>query len=152
MVKPAIVPFAQVALEVLYNAKLSTAARTLYAIVVSKVNKEGYCYATNETLAEWLGTTERTVGRNLKELKNAELLKTFNKGLSRKIYPQIVIKRVDKNMQKGTTPVSTYNSLSKERQKKVLWLAPSALLANDTIGSPPNEMDCSSTNETNAIP
>ena len=69
MSKPKVQPFAQVPLEVLYNTELSTAARTHYAIILSKVNKEGYCYATNETLANWLGTTERTVGRNLKELK-----------------------------------------------------------------------------------
>jgi len=136
---PKIVPFAQVPLEVLYNPKLSTSARTLYAIVLSKVNKEGYCYATNETLAEWLGTTERTVRRNLKELKTAELVKTFNEGLSRKIYPQIVIKGEDKNMQKGETTVSTYNSLSKERQRRVVWQKPSSSSAADSNESTPNE-------------
>jgi hypothetical protein len=139
MSKPKVVPFAQVPLEVLYNPKLSTSARTLYAIVLSKVNKEGYCYATNETLAEWLGTTERTVRRNLKELKTAELVKTFNEGLSRKIYPQNVIKREDKNMPKGETTVSTYNSLSKERQRRVLWQRPSPSSGSDPVGSSPNE-------------
>jgi predicted transcriptional regulator len=139
MTKPKIIPFAQVPLEVLYNPKLSTSARTLYAIVLSKVNKEGYCYATNETLAEWLGTTERTVRRNLKELKTAELVKTFNEGLSRKIYPQIVIKGEDKNMQKRETTVSTYNSLSKERQRRVVWQKPSSSSAADSNESTPNE-------------
>lgn len=145
MSKPKVQPFAQVPLEVLYNTKLSTAARTLYAIVLSKVNKEGYCYATNETLANWLGTTERTVGRNLKELKDVELVKTFYTGLSRKIYPQDVVKKedkgIDKNMQKGTTSMSTYNSLSKERQeRKVLWQRPSTFsLSSDPLGSSPNE-------------
>ena len=139
MAKPKVVPFAQVPLEVLYNAELSTSARTLYAIVLSKVNKEGYCYATNETLAEWLGTTERTVRRNLKELKVNLLVKTFNEGLSRKIYPQNVIKREDKNMPKGETSVSTYNSLSKERQRRVLWQRPSPSSGSDPVGSSPNE-------------
>jgi hypothetical protein len=139
MAKPRVVPFAQVPLEVLYNPKLSTSARTLYAIVLSKVNKEGYCYAANETLAEWLGTTERTVRRNLKELKVNLLVKTFNEGLSRKIYPQIVIKREDKNMPKGETTVSTYNSLSKERQRRVLWQRPSPSSGSDPVGSSPNE-------------
>jgi hypothetical protein len=136
---PKVVPFAQIPLEVLYNPELSTAARTLYAIVLSKVNKEGYCYATNETLAEWLGTTERTVRRNLKELKNKTLVKTFNEGLSRKIYPQIVIKGEDKNMQKGETTVSTYNSLSKERQRRVVWSKPSPSSTQDSNESTPNE-------------
>ena len=139
MAKPKVVPFAQVPLEVLYNAELSTSARTLYAIVLSKVNKEGYCYATNETLAEWLGTTERTVRRNLKELKVNLLVKTFNEGLSRKIYPQIVIKKEDKNMPKGETTVSTYNSLSKEKQRRVLWQRPSPSSGSDPVGSSPNE-------------
>lgn len=143
MTKPKVQPFAQVPLEVLYNTELSTAARTLYAIVLSKVNKEGYCYATNETLANWLGTTERTVGRNLKELKDVELVKTFYTGLSRKIYPQNKVeidqKGVDKNMQKGTTQMSTYNSLSKERQRRVLWQRPSPSSGSDPIGSSPNE-------------
>lgn len=143
MSKPKVQPFAQVPLEVLYNTELSTAARTLYAIILSKVNKEGYCYATNETLANWLGTTERTVGRNLKELKDVELVKTFYTGLSRKIYPQNKVetpqKGVDKNMQKGTTQMSTYNSLSKERQRKVLWQKPSPFSELDPVGSSPNE-------------
>jgi len=136
---PKVIPYAKVPLEVLYNSELSTSARTLYAIVLSKVNKEGYCYATNETLAEWLGTTERTVRRNLEELKTKTLVKTFNEGLSRKIYPQIYIKGEDKNMPKGETPMSTYNSLSKERQRRVLWQRPSPSSASDPIGSSPNE-------------
>lgn len=141
--KPDVKPFAQIPLEVLRNTKLSHAAIVLYGLILSKVNKEGYCYATNETLAEWHGTSESTVVKRLKELKGAELVKTFYTGLSRKIYPQnkveISQKEIVENHQKGVSNSTTYNSLSKERQRRVLWQRPSPSSGSDPIGSSPNE-------------
>jgi predicted transcriptional regulator len=140
---PKVTPFAQVPLEVLYNAELSHSARVLYALILSKVAKEGHCFATNETLAEWLGTSESTVVKRLKELKSKELIKTFytttEAGSTRKIYPQIVIKRVVENQQKGVSNSISNNSLSKERQRRVLWQRPSPSSGSDPVGSSPNE-------------
>ena len=140
---PKIVPFTQIPLEVLYNTELSHSAIILYGLILSKVNKEGYCYATNETFAGWLGSSESTVVKRLKELKSAELIKTFYTGLSRKIYPQNKVEKTEKeiveNQQKGLSNSTTYNSLSKERQRRVLWQRPSPSSGSDPIGSSPNE-------------
>jgi len=122
-------PFAQIPLSVLCNSKLSASARVLYGLIISKHSSEGYCYATNSTLAEWLGTTESTVVKRLKELKNEGLIKFFyatnEQGTSRKIYPQVLPKGDIENHQKGVSKTTRDNTLSKERVKKVLWQRPS---------------------------
>ena len=46
---------------VLYNKELKANEKLLYAIITSLACKEGYCFASNEYLAEKLGVNRKTV-------------------------------------------------------------------------------------------
>lgn len=56
---------------VLYNFDVSGDAKILYLIVMNLANDKGYCFASNQYLAERTRCSDRTVQRHLSELKDA---------------------------------------------------------------------------------
>ena len=59
-----IIPF-----EVLSNQNLSDKAKLLYGVIAGLAVNEGYCWATNEQIAELYEVEERTIRRRLEELE-----------------------------------------------------------------------------------
>ena len=86
--------YAVIPAAILYNDRLKASAKLLYAIITSLANKEGYCYASNQYLAQKLGVEQRTISRLLTELRNnnyiiIEIIKNDNgQIIKRKIYLQ----------------------------------------------------------------
>lgn len=78
--------------EVLYSKELSSSEKLLYATITSLSQKDGYCYANNETIASLYGTTEVTISRQIKNLKDngfieIEYERNGSSIKKRKIYP-----------------------------------------------------------------
>lgn len=73
--------YAIIPANVRYDSKLPANAKLLYGEITALCNKEGYCWATNDYFAELYNTTDKTISRWIKHLKDRELieckLKTF---------------------------------------------------------------------------
>lgn len=67
-------------------------AKELYALILLRSKKYGYCYMTNHQLAEYFSTTPRTIVNLLKKLKDSNVIRvdTIDKH-HRRIYPLYTI-------------------------------------------------------------
>ena len=110
-------PFTQVPISVLIDKELSATSKVLYAFILSKVNGAGYCWASNETLAEAMSCTPRKISKDLAELQTREYIKRFFDKKGRKIYPQITVKGTEQMLQSPMNSRSGNNSPSKEGQE-----------------------------------
>lgn len=78
---------------ILFNEKLKPNEKLLYAIITALANKEGYCFASNNYLAELLGVKSHTISiwvSNLSKMNFVcvELIKNEkNEIIQRRIYP-----------------------------------------------------------------
>ena len=77
---------------VLYNKELKANEKLLYAIITSLACKEGYCFASNQYLAEKLDVNPKTISSWISDLKDknfviVELIRNENKQIiQRRIY------------------------------------------------------------------
>ena len=78
--------------KILYNKELKANEKLLYAMITSLACKEGYCFATNNYLAEELGVHPKTVSSWISDLRDknyikVEMVRSENKQIiQRKIY------------------------------------------------------------------
>ncbi len=56
------------------DKELSDGSKLLYGLILSLSQKDGYCYAPNEYLAETLNKSKRMVGYYLDELKQKKVI------------------------------------------------------------------------------
>ncbi len=61
--------FTQIPNDILFNSELNIYSRVLFGIILSLSRENGYCYASNEYLAERIGGTGRAVTNWILELK-----------------------------------------------------------------------------------
>lgn len=82
-------------------------AKELYALILLRSKKYGYCYMTNQQFAEYFSTTTRTVVNLLKKLKESNVIhvETIDKH-HRRIYPLYTIKPQE-NIQEKNSSYST---------------------------------------------
>lgn len=80
--------FITIPAHIYLNKELSKTTQNLYGLIISLTNQEGYCYATNKTIAKMLDCSLSSVTRGLQQLKDSNLIKIElnNLGNSRKIY------------------------------------------------------------------
>ena len=110
-------PFTQVPLSVLTDPELSATAKILYAFILARMNRAGYCWASTETLSGELNCTPRKITKDLAELQTREYIKRFFDKKGRKIYPQITVKGGEQMLQSPMNSRSGNNSPSKEGQE-----------------------------------
>lgn len=92
---------------VLTHDDLTDGAKMTYALILGLSNQFGYCFATNETLAEMRNTSESTLRRHIKELLDAEMLKAeYNFRNDRRLYPIIKPTSYEKMSQNRKNGVS----------------------------------------------
>ena len=60
--------------HVYLNQSLSKSTQTLYGLLIALAHKDGYCYATNKSLAEMLEISISTINKSLAQLKQHELI------------------------------------------------------------------------------
>jgi DNA-binding MarR family transcriptional regulator len=76
---------------VLTNEIISDASKITYALILGLSNQYGYCFATNEALADMRRTSESSIKRHLKELiDNKCIVAEYNKRNDRRITPNIM--------------------------------------------------------------
>ena len=85
--------YAVIPASVLFNENLKSNEKLLYAIITVLANKEGYCYASNNYLADLLNAQSHTVSKWVSHLKELgfvclDIIKS-DKGeiIQRRIYP-----------------------------------------------------------------
>lgn len=79
-------------------------AKELYALILLRSKKYGYCYMTNHQLAEYFSTTPRTIVNLLKKLKESNVIHvvTIDKH-HRRIYPLYTIKSQENIQEKNSS-------------------------------------------------
>lgn len=108
--------YAVIPAVILFRDDLSANAKLLYAILTNLCDRDGYCWATNEYLAEQFKISERAVSRWIAQLEklgfiHSEMVPNA-KGSERRIYAGIFVVKaggidknvytdVDKNVERG---------------------------------------------------
>lgn len=81
--------------EVLFCRELTHGAKVLYGMLTSLCDREGYCWATNDYLAEVFDLSESTVTRWLSQLERLGFIRsemvTTPKGSERRIYAGLFV-------------------------------------------------------------
>jgi hypothetical protein len=73
--------FTQVPNFILTNKDLSVGAKLYYAMLLKYAREKDYCFPGQQTLAEDMGSSERSVRTYQKELEDADLLEVTQRGL-----------------------------------------------------------------------
>lgn len=76
----------KIPISVLMDKSISPSAKLLYGVIVVLSYVRDYCFADNTYLAETLNTTNRTITRLIKELKDNDYIYIVNDKYKRKIY------------------------------------------------------------------
>ncbi|CAB4157440.1 Helix-turn-helix domain containing protein [uncultured Caudovirales phage] len=114
--------FAQIPNSILMDPKISALEVRIYGIILGKSNKEGYCWASNETFAEWCGCSERWIRESLTKLKVLDYIKVEQESVKgkteRKIFPQIKVEAQEElQFQTRRNYSSSNNTLSLKRKR-----------------------------------
>lgn len=113
--------FAQIPNEVLTDPDLSALEVRIYALILSKCNKEGYCWASNETFGKWASCTPKWASSTISKLEKKKYvrleLNTKDNKTNRKIYPLIVVERVELQFHPPMNYSSSNNTLSLKRKR-----------------------------------
>ena len=83
--------YIKIPISVLMNKSISPNAKLLYGVIVVLSYVRDYCFADNTYLAETLNTTNRTITRLIKELKDHNYIYITNEKHKRKIYIKDVL-------------------------------------------------------------
>ena len=75
--------FTQVPNFILTNKQLSVGAKLYYAMLLKYAREKDYCFPGQQTLAEDMGSSERSVRTYQKELEDAEVLEVTQRGLGK---------------------------------------------------------------------
>mgnify|MGYP004660758099 CR=1 FL=1 len=78
--------YVKIPISVLMDKSISPNAKLLYGVIVVLSYVRDYCFADNTYLAETLNTTNRTITRLIKELKDSNYIYITNEKHKRKIY------------------------------------------------------------------
>ena len=78
--------YVKIPISVLMDKSISPNAKLLYGVIVVLSYVRDYCFAGNTYLAETLNTTNRTITRLIKELKDSNYIYIINEKHKRKIY------------------------------------------------------------------
>ena len=75
--------FTQVPNFILTNKELSVGAKLYYAMLLKYAREKDYCFPGQQTLAEDMGSSERSVRTYQKELENVGFLEVVQRGLGK---------------------------------------------------------------------
>ena len=75
--------FTQVPNFILTNKELSVGAKLYYAMLLKYAREKDYCFPGQQTLAEDMGSSERSVRTYQKELEDAQFLEVTQRGLGK---------------------------------------------------------------------
>jgi Helix-turn-helix domain len=78
--------FTQVPNFILTNKNLGVGAKLYYAMLLKYAREKDYCFPGQETIAEDMGSTDRSVRTYQKELEEAGFLEVTQRGLGKTNY------------------------------------------------------------------
>lgn len=90
---------------VLDDVEVPSSAKLLFGRILGLTQRNGYCWATNEFLAEQMGVDARTVRRHIGLLKKKDYLSVEDENGERRIVCHV--RGEDKNVRGGRTKMST---------------------------------------------
>lgn len=108
--------------KVLHNKKLTKGAKLIYIEIVNECGKHGYCKLTNAYFSKCFNTSETSISKWIKELKDNKVIKHSCKFMQEqnKNIRTIHIVGIEENKLKNTfkktlrTPLSKVNNISKD--------------------------------------
>lgn len=110
--------------RILFNDKhLTKTDIVLLSLIISLALKNGYCYASNDYLTEYINVSVRTINYSLSKLKNLKYILIKYENNKRRIYlnmEKIPTKVADEGAKEGSEEVAsscTYN-ISSNKYKK----------------------------------
>lgn len=71
--------YAIIPATVRYDKNLNNGAKLLYGEITALCNKEGYCWASNKYFSNLYNTSDRTISRWVKQLKDGGYIDCINK-------------------------------------------------------------------------
>lgn len=71
--------YAIIPATVRYDKKLNSGAKLLYGEITALCSKEGYCWASNKYFSDLYDTSDRTISRWVKQLKDGGYINCKNK-------------------------------------------------------------------------
>jgi len=106
--------YAVIPANVRYDKELSAQSKLIYAEISSLVNAKGYCWATNQYIAEMYGLTKESISRCISQLEkngyiSTQIIKKDKQITERRIFLSIAIDR--KN---NTYPEKSQDPLDKK--------------------------------------
>lgn len=103
--------------HVYLNQSLSKSSQTLYGLLIALAHKDGYCYATNKSLAEMLEVSISTINKSLAQLKQYELINVEMNDLnnSRKIMTVDTVNGLKIAKKSNKAPKTTSSNYSRGR-------------------------------------
>ena len=93
--------FTQVPNFLLTNKDLSVCAKLYYAMLLKYAREKDYCFPGQQTLAEDIGTSERSVRTYQKELEDVGFLEVVQRGLGKTSIYKLDLRVEQKGRVKG---------------------------------------------------
>ena len=93
--------FTQVPNFILTNKELSVGAKLYYAMLLKYAREKDYCFPGQQTLAEDIGSSERSVRTYQKELEDVGFLEVVQRGLGKTSIYKLDLRVEQKGRVKG---------------------------------------------------
>src|SRR4030088_3511046 len=93
--------FTQVPNFILTNKDLSVGAKLYYAMLLKYAREKDYCFPGQQTLAEHIGSSERSVRTYQKELEDVGFLEVVQRGLGKTSIYKLDLRVEQKGRAKG---------------------------------------------------
>ncbi len=106
--------FAVIQAPVLYNKQLNDAEKIIYGHISNLCNEFGYCYATNQYLAELSGKSLAAIKRAIKKLTDLKFIEIHHCSKGKQDERQITLSQFPKSLEKGGGSKMSYPQLKNE--------------------------------------
>jgi len=72
--------------SIVKSKKINSTEKLVYGVITSLANNKGYCYASNEYIANKINLSKRSISKAISDLKKANYIRVENDEYQRKIY------------------------------------------------------------------
>jgi len=113
--------------HVYLNKDFTKHTQNLYGLLIALAYKDGYCYATNNRLAEILEVSNSTISKSLQQLKQADLISVEINALNnfRKIMTKDTVNGLKVAKKENKAPIKASKTSTKAKIERFVpeWMA-----------------------------